>query len=226
MMIRGAIYTVLSLFGGLILGGIVGNAVFNALPGHTILNPAAGHIALSAVVALVVMTASSALWGILMGQLAQVQQLRRMAVAGALGFAPITIVLGIALSQLEPIAVEQLGTQIPIHRLFTVLFVPTAFLIAGVGAWAIGWGVNGRSLAWRMSWRVGLAGALAFLLINVLMEAMGWQVGGPNAAERFTMLTVMAAGDLAAALAGGGTIGWLIAISGRSAAAVPQPPPN
>jgi hypothetical protein len=210
MIIRGAVYTVLSLFGSLIVGGLLGNAVFNALPGHSILNPAAEHIVLSAVAALVVMLAGSALWGILMGKLAGVSQRRRMALAGAFGFAPITIVLGIALSELEPIAIEQLGASIPIHRLFTLLFVPTAFLITGVGAWAIGWGVDGRSLAWRMGWQAGVAGALAFLFINLLMEALGWQVGGPNAAERFTMLTVMAAGDLAAALAGGGMIGWLL----------------
>lgn len=210
MILRGAIYTVSSLFGGLILGGFIGNAIFDALPGHSILNPAAGHIALSAIVALVVMLAGSALWGILMGKLAHVPHQRRMAVAGALGFAPITVVLGITLSVLEPFAVEQLGAQIPIHRLFTVLFVPTAFLITAVAAWAIGWGVNGRSLAGKMSWRAGLAGALAFLIVNLIMEALGWQVGGPAAAERFTMLTVMLAGNLAAALAGGATIGWLL----------------
>ncbi len=210
MLIRGAVYTVLSLFGGLIVGGLLGNAVFNALPGHSVLNPAAGDIALSAVAALIVMLAGSAWWGILMGKLANVSHWRRMAVAGALGFAPITIIMGIALSELEPIVVEQVGTQIPIHRLFTLLFVPTAFLITGIGAGAIGWGVNGRSLAWPLSWRAGLAGALAFLLINLIMEALGWQVGGPQAAERFTMLTVMGAGDLAAALAGGGMIGWAL----------------
>lgn len=210
MVIRGAVYTVVSLFGGLIVGGLIGNAVFNALPGHSILHPSASHIALSTVLALGVMLAGSGLWGILMGKLAGVPQQWRMAMAGALGFAPITIILGIVLSQLEPIAVEQLGAQIPIHRLFTYLFVPTAFLIAAVGAGAIGWGVNGRFLAWRMGWQVGLVGGLAFLLVNLVMEAMGWQVGSPDAAERFTMLTVMAIGDLAAALAGGGMMGWLL----------------
>jgi hypothetical protein len=40
------------------------------------------------------------------------------------------------------------------------------------------------------------------------MEGAGWVVGAPRAAERFTMLTVMFVGNLAAALAGGALLGW------------------
>jgi hypothetical protein len=40
-------------------------------------------------------------------------------------------------------------------------------------------------------------------VVNLLMEAAGWVVGAPGAAERATMLTVMFAGNLGAALAGG-----------------------
>src|SRR5258707_406520 len=82
------------------------------------------------------MLAGSALWGVWLGRLAGARDQLRMAAAGALGFAPITITLGLVLSLLEPVAVDRLGAQFPIARLFTLFFVPTAFLIAGVGAWA------------------------------------------------------------------------------------------
>ena len=206
----GAAVTVLTLFGGLLLGVVAGEIVFEILPGHTINNPDPLHILLAALPALVGMMLGSGLWGVWMGRLARASHPRRMMLAGALGFAPITIVLGIALSVLEPIAVEQFGAQLPVRHLFTLFFVPTAFLIAGVSAWAIGIGLQNRALAMSLLWRVGLAAALAFLVVNLVMEAFGWQVGAPLASERFTMLTVAFASDLGAALAGGAALGLLL----------------
>lgn len=49
------------------------------------------------------------------------------------------------------------------------------------------------------------------LLINLVMEALGWVASAPGAAERATMLTVMFAGVLGAAVAGGGLLGWQLA---------------
>ena len=202
--------TVVSLIGGLLLGGAVGELVFNLLPGHSTTNPSVAHMLLAAAPALLGMLAGSAGWGLWMGRLAGATDQRRMAVAGAAGFAPITIALGLALSLLEPIAVERLGAQFPIARLFTFFFVPTAFLIAGAGAWAIGWGLHDKELAWSMAWRAGLAAAITFLFIDLLMEALGWRVGAPDAAKRATMLTVMLVSNVGAALAAGAAIGLQI----------------
>jgi hypothetical protein len=205
--LRGATLTVLTLFGGILVGGALGEITFHALPGHSLIKPSALHIALSAIPALSGLLIGGALWGVLIGRLGRASDRRRMAVAGMLGFAPITIALVLVLSALEPVAVERFGAHIPIHRLFTLLFAPTAFAIAGVSAWAIGCGLRNTSLAWALLWRVGMAAALAFLSVNLVMEALGWVVGAPGAAERFTMLTVMLAGNLGAALAGGAVLG-------------------
>jgi len=205
-----ALFTAFSLIGGLLLGVVLGEVVFSALPGHSITNPDPVHILLAAVPALIGMLAGGAVWGLLMGRLARATDRRRMAIAGASGFAPMTIALGIALSIMEPIAVQKLGAQLPIHRLFTFFFVPTAFLIAWVGAWAIGIGLRNKTLAWTLGMRAGLAAALAFLVVNLGMEALGWRVGAPGAAARLTMLTVMFTGNSAAALAGGAIIGPLL----------------
>ena len=137
-----------------------------------------------------------------------------MALAGILGFAPFTLLMTFALLWLEPIAIERIGSQFPIHRVFTFFFVPTAFLIAGISASVLGIGLMDNKLALSLFWRVGLAAPLAFLVVNLAMEAAGWVVGAPRAAERLTMLVVMSLGNVGAALAGGGLLGWTLA--GRS----------
>lgn len=211
--LTGAVCTALSLVGGLLLGIVVGNFVFELLPGHNFPNPNPMAMLVAAIPALLGMLMGSAVWGVLMGRLAQVEpeHWRRLALAGGLGFAPITVGLALALQIVEPIALRKVGDWLPLHRLFTVLFVPTAFVIAGVSAWSVGLGLRNHPLAWRWLWQVGLVAALAFLLINLTMEALGWVVGAPRAAERFTMLTVMSLGNLGAALAGGAVMGMTLA---------------
>ncbi|MEP7359084.1 MAG: hypothetical protein ABI847_17670, partial [Anaerolineales bacterium] len=117
----------------------------------------------------------------------------------------------IGLSVLEPIAVAGMGGALPVHRLFTLLFVPTAFLVAGVSAWAVGLGLGRPRVALALLWQVGLAAASTFLVVNLAFEAAGWVVGAPAAAERATMLTVMFAGNFGAALAGGAIMGLALA---------------
>jgi hypothetical protein len=206
-MLRGAWLTVVTLFGGLLGGILAGNLVFKILPGSSVMNPDPLHAAIAAIPTLIVIAAGSGAWGVSMARLAGESDTRRMAKAGLLGFAPITLILAFSLLGLEPLAVERFGEQVPIHRVFTLLFVPTAFLISGVSAWAIGAGLRDRALAKSLMWRVGASGALAFLAVNLLMEAAGWVVGAPGAAERATMITVMSLGNLAAALAGGAVLG-------------------
>lgn len=210
IIIQSAFLTVLTLFGGLLLGTAIGFWVFESLPGHSTLSPNALHIALAALPAFLGFLGGSAVWGVWMGRMAGSGETRRMAVAGMLGFAPITLVLGIGLSAVEPFVIEQIGALFPIHRTFTLMFVPSAFLIAGVSAWAIGRGLRSPALAQNLLWRVGGAAAMAFLVINLVMEFSGWVVGGPNAAERYTMLTVMFLGNLGAALAGGAVLGVML----------------
>jgi MFS family permease len=213
--VSGAFLTLLTLVGGLLIGVLVGNAMFAALPAQ--LNDPL-RIGLAALPALAGMVVGSALWGVSMGRLGQRDERRRLAWAGILGFVPITLLLGLLLQVIEPIAVARVGAQIPLHRLFTLLFVPTAFLIAGAGGLALGFGLRQRRSAWALALRSGGAAALAFLLVNLLMEALGWRVGAPRAAERFTMLTVLLISDLGAALAAGAVIGVTLVRHGRRGA--------
>jgi hypothetical protein len=205
--LAGALGTAITLLGGVALGFGAGQLVTNALPVH-LHDPV--QIGLSATVGLALLALGGALWGVWMGLLAGYPAHRRMAWAGALGFGPITVLLAVLLLLFELSGLERYALALPVHRLFTILFVPTAFLIAGVGSLAIGLGLNDPRLAWRMAWRAGLAGAVTFLIVNLILDALGWRVGGPNAEERATMLTVMFSGDLAAALTAGAIVGWMV----------------
>jgi hypothetical protein len=203
----GAWKTVATLFGGLLAGLLLGNLVFSVLPGFSVTTPKVQNAVIAAIPTIIVFAVGSAAWGRSMGRLAVVDEPRRMAWAGILGFAPITIVMGFLLFRLEPVALERFGERLPIHRVFTLLFVPTAFIIASVSAWAIGVGLRDKPLSRALAWRVGLTSAAAFLAVNLVMEAAGWVVGAPGAAERATMVTVMSLGNLVAALSGGAVLG-------------------
>jgi hypothetical protein len=202
--ILGAALTMLGLVGGLMGGLIGGSFIFHGLIGK------ASHPLTYTLAAMVFGTSilgGSVLWGMGMGRLARSSALRRAAWASILGFVPITVLLNFGLLTIEPIAVR---ADLPVHRLFTVLFVPTAFLIAATSslalAWALGWGRAAPALALR----VGSTAALGFLAVNLGMEALGWLIGAPGAEERETMITVLIAGNLGAALAGGAMLGMTL----------------
>jgi len=203
--ILGAAVTVLGLIGSLVIGFIIGSVSFAALEGR-VSEPLA--YTLAALVASAGTLSGSALWGVGMSRLAGFPASWRVARAGILGFIPITLLLSIGLQAAEPIVFR---INLPVHRLFTVLFVPSAFLVAGASSLTLGWALGWGRAAPRLALRAGLTAALAFLAINLGMEALGWQVGGPGAEERATMLTVLFVSNLGAALAGGAVLGLTLA---------------
>jgi hypothetical protein len=112
-----------------------------------------------------------------MARICGVSQTRRLAWAGFLSFGPGVILAGIVLSLLEVAIVERSGGRsIPVHILFTLLFVPAVFLVAGIGGLALGIALRQTILAVRLALGGGLAAALAFLAVDLLMDAPagGW----------------------------------------------------
>lgn len=207
VVIRCGLVSGLILVGGMLVGLLVGFAV-SGLPMHV---PEETKNLLSALPVLAIITSAGSGWGLAMARLTGVPESRRMAWAGALSVSPSILAVGIALSLLEVSIVERgLGPDLPVHQVFTLLFVPATFFVAGMGGLALGLALGDRALALRLFTASGSTGALAFLLVNLVMDALGWRVGAPGAAERATMLTVMLAGSLAAALAGGGIIGYML----------------
>lgn len=194
--IRSALATVLYLPGGLIAAFLAGSLI-NLAFGHA--SEAAG-IAVAAAFALAVTGGAGALWGRSMAALTGAGESRRLSWAGALSFGPGAITAGLVLSLLENIIVQQgRGPSLPVHQVFTMLFVPTVFAVAGLGGLALGLALKSGGLAARLALASSSSGAAAFLVINLLMDSLGWRVGAPRAAERATMITVLIAGDGAAA---------------------------
>ena len=200
-----ALATAVCLFGGLLVGFAIAIAVSN-LPMH-IPNQTLNFI--SMMLLLSILFFAGAAWGYAMAKISSTQNKRRMIWAGALSFSPALVLAGLMLATLERVIVERgQGPDLPVHNVFTILFVPAAFFVAGTGGLALGLAERNLRLGLRLAVGAGLSAALGFLLVNLLMDALGWRVGAPGAAERATMLTVMMAGNLAAALASGGILGY------------------
>jgi hypothetical protein len=201
----GAAITALTLFGGILAGfvfveivsGLVPNPDFDNLPVTIVLAVMGMHIAGVVV--------GGAAWGIGMGRLTSLDDRRRLARAGLLGFVPATAVGMIVLGALEGPAIGT--TNLPVNRIFTVLFVPAAFAIAGIAAWTFGRALDDPALARRLFWQVGLAAGLAFLVVNLTLDWTGWVIGAPGARARSTMITVTLVANLAAAVVGGAVMG-------------------
>jgi hypothetical protein len=68
--VRGALLTVLTVFGGLLIGLVLGNVVFRLIPGSSITDVKLGHAAIAAIPALGGFLAGGAAWGMQMGRLA------------------------------------------------------------------------------------------------------------------------------------------------------------
>jgi hypothetical protein len=213
-----AVLTVAYLFGGLLVGiglGFVIGAPPGATP-HTTRNVAAG------VIAVAVMTAAAAMWAKEILQRAESGgDATRARWAGAVSFGPATLAVGLMLTVLEKIIVEQgRGPSLPVHVVYAMLFIPGSLVVATVAGVALGVGLRlrGREL-WRLAVASGLAACVAYLAIYLLMDLLGWRVGAPGASRRATMLVVTSLGCLGATAAGGAAIGAIL--SRRSLSATP-----
>ena len=141
------------------------------------------------------------LWARALARHANPGMRRRMMWSGAISHVVLVFLAGLVLGRLEEVFVSEGHSPLPLHQLFTALFVPaTALVCAGMSA-AIGLAAGGGRLAGRLAWRGALAGAAAFLIANVIQDLLGRRVGGPNAAETATMITVMFISNTTAALA-------------------------
>lgn len=203
-----ALITLCTLLGGLAIGIIGGSITHFGLPGNideTI------RIGISALPGLAGAFLGGILWGWFMARLVAPDQSRRMAWAGGLGFGPAFIVVALILTALEIILVEKKATDLPVHIVFTLLFVPAAAIIAASGSLALGVALRDRHLAVKLASNAGLTAGLAFLIVALLMDNLfGYRVGAPGAATRATMVTVLFVGIFVSTLVTGAVVGQLL----------------
>jgi hypothetical protein len=195
-----AVVTVVSLMSSVLGGaGLVG--LVNRLPFHT---PDQTLLLL----AIIPMFGGGALWGLLLTRIHNLPNRKGTPIAGSLSFGLGVIGAVNLLGALERILVAQHRLPgLPIHNIFTLLFVPVIFLVATLGGSAILLVSGDRTHWFRSALATGLAASLAFLIMDLLLDMLGMRVGAPRAAERATMLTVAFLGSAAAAFSGGAILG-------------------
>ena len=206
--LSGALLTTGYLFGGFAIGVGIGGVAGS--PGHSAL--AIARDAVAGAIALTCMIVGGARWGRELALRVGAADVRRASRAGAFSFGPIAIVAGLVLTLFEGIIVQrQRGPAIPIHVVYGFLFVPAVFLVASGTTLMLGAGLRlPASKRWRVALMCGVTAAAAHWIVYQLMDTAGWRIGAPDAARRATMIVVTSLGVLAAALAGGATLGYFL----------------
>jgi hypothetical protein len=202
--VSAALASLLFLGGGLALFFLSASRLFERINPHI---PQAAGVVLGIAFIVGGLFLCGALWGSSLARLLG-EPPKPAARAGGLAFAGFTLLAGVLL---ELVFVALGGFlfdgPIPVHVAFSILFVPSAGLIAGLCARAVSGALGRGEGNARLAQAVGLAGAAGFLAVNLVMLALGWQVGAPGAAERMTMITVLLTSNAGAALAGGWALG-------------------
>jgi hypothetical protein len=166
------------------------------------------RVPMSGLVSTSIVAVAASWWGRHMARLIGLGDERRIAWATGLAVGPSVMLVGVSLALAETGLVEQSANRgLPIHVIYSFLFVPAAVLIAASGGAGLGFGARGARLGASLAVWSGLSGGLAFLIIDLLMDALGWRVGGPNAGQRATMLVVSTFGAIGTALAAGAALG-------------------
>ncbi|HEY5982075.1 MAG TPA: hypothetical protein VIU38_01265 [Anaerolineales bacterium] len=201
-----AVTTLLCLSGGLLIGG-GGAALLTNLPGHA---PIQTIGVLAGLIVIVGIFGGGGLWGWRMARLHNFPDTRRAAVVGGLAFGIGVALAAVLLPQLRALVQRNMLPQAPVHVVFTTVFVPMMFLVSTIGATALLL-VSGKRINWLGSGvLVGLVAAIAFLVVDLLLDALGMRVGGPRAAERVTMLSVAFLSSAAGAFAAGAVLGRVL----------------
>lgn len=211
--LSGALLTTGYLFGGFAIGIGIGSIV--GTPGHG--GVALARNVLAGVAALACMIVGGARWGRELARRTDAADVSRATRAGALSFGPSAIAAGLVLTLFEGIIVEQhRGPALPIHVVYGLLFVPAVFFVASSSVLVIGAGLRLRTTKrWQLALICGTAAAAAHFVVYQAMDRAGWRIGAPDAARRATMIVVTSLGALAAAVAGGAALGFLLRAAGR-----------
>jgi hypothetical protein len=195
-----AAITAVSLMGGVLVGVAIG-VLMDRLPFHA---PDQTLV----ILAITPIFGGGALWGSLLSRLHNFPNRIGASIAGSLSFGFGVIGAAYLLLALEKALIEQPHRHaIPIHIIFTLLFVPATFLVATIGASAILLVGGIRDHWFRSALTTGLAASLSFLVMDLLLDTLGMRVGAPRAAEHFTMLTVAFLSSSAAAFSAGAILG-------------------
>jgi hypothetical protein len=198
-----ALVTAAALMGGMIVGMAI-VVLVDRLPFHA---PEQSLVLLG----IIPIFGGGALWGFLLTRIHSLPNRMGTAVAGSLSFGFGVIGAANLLGGLERVLVAGHRLPgIPVHVIFTLLFVPATFLVATLGASAILLASGNRARWFLSALATGAGAALSFLVVDLILDALGFRVGAPRAQERATMLTVAFLSSAAAAFSAGGILSHVL----------------
>ncbi len=153
--------------------------------------------------------AIGALWGLGIALLNK-RHPRRLAAAGAKHWGIPTFVFALLLEGVNAFQNDlSLALNVSRHFIFTISFAFSALVISAVAIRGMVRALGRDDLARRTGIYSGLASAVGFILVDLVMLSQGWELGRWMGG-RSIMLTVVFAGNLGAASAGGATMGWVL----------------
>ncbi len=161
--------------------------------------------------------AISGLWGRTLARLAGTGREGRMTAIGALTFLP-AIFLAYALGSLifDTSIIRGMDFErLPTYRQYPWVFVPSAFIVAGMSAFLLSVVAANWRAALRNAGLTGLISALVFWLVVIVMDAIGYRVGAirPGLQPALPpMPFVTFTGTFFGALVGGGLLGALLSL--------------
>jgi hypothetical protein len=101
------------------------------------------------------------------------------------------------------------------HLVFGAIFPAATFGVVLLTTLGLGLGMGWRVRGVLVAFRCASAAAIAFALVDVLMDLAGWRIGAPDAEARMTMVVVLILGLVAATVAGGAVLGRALAATTR-----------
>lgn len=165
---------------------------------------------LSGILAFVAHVTAGALWGRSLSRVTGRGDPRRWIAAGAVGFGLSSTLAVALLNEVEQRLVWFIVRSYEVHLVFGASFTLAALLIAGVTGLLLGLALGRWRLALQLTLSAGLAAAITFALVALLMDTLGMRVGGPGAEARATMIVVSLLGMWSAGIVGSIVIGQMI----------------
>ena len=169
--------------------------------------------------------AGGLIWARHVAALLRLPSPRRAALGGGIAFGVAAPLAVYALTRAEArlLAHAQAGHAVAMHLAFDLVFPAATLAVIFVAGLGLSLGAQlAPPVAIRVALRAAAAGGFTFLAVALAMDLAGWSVGGPGAEARFTMVTVLALGLVAGALAGGAELARALA----AALAPPAPRPR
>ena len=173
----------------------------------------ADNYALPAITMFVSYLCGGGLWGWGIARMTKTD-VKTMVKACALSWSLTTFIVSVALG-VSLTAITSFGYTLPIRytHYYLLIFFPLIGIVTGINSRTVISKLGLQELKNKAGMNVGLAAALGFLVVTLILQfGFGWEVGKPQP-EKYEMLMLLNWSNVGAALVGGSVLGRELAKS-------------